>query len=1496
MLFVARMVRKRTNNRGDGDDDKLKKSKTLRGVEGKPILPPIPAVEEPSVNNREEILPVVTPETHVGRYTTDSIGRVSAPDYNNRATKVGVLSNTIPVNKEQFDFAETTGLDLEDIRTAANLAQLASYIPLPPAQIIGKAGNVVSAGFDIYDLYKAKQEGDEEKLREATTSLASNFIPVPMVRTPVRRRLMSWVTGQPLLRSKTLVPDTFYREAVQLQDTLEDNKENLTNLMERKVGTNNDNHFVQQYKSGGKVFSMEEFSKRYAEFERYYEMLQNGIDLEQPEGVNVFQDGGSQPIPKNKFGRRFDPNATCSDPITAVAAFNANNNNAFGVNNNNMTLKAANYYSRYPNQLPSSGYNMQTVPQKVSYASNAPQNVLPVVDSNSVSTPALTQSVMSAPSVTKKQVTARPVVRSHSRSAFKPVTPISVTNIVSTAPQIAPQVTFRPDSQPTTQLVEQSVSQPFENSLTRSFSSFSKKVNSEDYLNGLLDKQAKYDDLYNFFTGNNIPIEGDPSSELSNNSNLSSSPVVETPSVQPAAENVVSNPVVNAAIDNSIFGLDNSRSQYDENGNPVTIWKNGDDVATNTPIDNSIFGLNNSYSKYDENGNPVTVWKNGDEGEYNKLRERENNQVERPDVNYQLGTLLDIAGADVSTEGALFQLGRSLNFNADKFAPEYKNIARAGNIVAGVGALGKTVLSGIRNINAGMGYQNRLQNFKEYYDKKEAERAKGHYQTAENGGLIYMKDGGNIPPEMLLSGDYTTGVRGGMPANAEVENGEYLQHNDGSVQQVLGRSHENGGEPMMLEPGTRVVSDNLKIGKDLSEDINTTFGLKTKASDTYASVVDKFKKKNDIDDLEKQEQELLKKAEKNEEVESVATRSLNKEYLSKRLNDLKDKKLQAQEMLSQFTDFVFNAQQAAKGESAEMGSPEIPQQGMSPEDMQMMVQESAMQEGAASVSDQDVMMEDGGLFEDLRFKELVRSSGLDENRARELYRVFRNGGYAGLPVFADGGTNPKRETKHFRPEEILEAAKKDPELAAYYAKVFKTIDINPYALIERDRQHLNSKTGVYGGIDNSMQARLKFYYDHNNDIRRFFNKKDDGTIELKKEFNNLNFQKGFQSDFVKQAERLKALGYYGDKEYQDVMDYISFIEGNDTARGFDNKMGDFTSSRSFLAIPILKDENEYDIVKKNNIYSLKQLVEREPELEKLGISKETLERVKKELKDNGDLDLGLTYLDPVTEKPAPPAEPDGEPKTPVDEKGVPVTFDEKTKKRRSYGNLSGLLFPDQTPLPPDGVGAHLMVDRNYERLDPIKVSYEPQMVESQRMYNAAADSVANLPETQRAAVMANMMASTQQGLNNVIGQTALANQQNEMQTEQFNIQQSNNEENARAEDLLSFEQRQLMAWENTLRDYNDWFEKIRQNRMLERQTQNQVALINELNDNYKYDINGRLVAVDNGEKFRVNNLAPVMTKEQVELQKKQSEAELAEAKTKTEHAKNYAYLGRKFNR
>ena len=909
--------------------------------------------------------------------------------------------------------------------------------------------------------------------------------------------------------------------------------------------------------------------------------------------------------------------------------------------------------------------------------------------------------------------------------------------------------------------------------------------------------------------------------------------------------------------------------------------------------ENKRINTGGSYSQYNDEGNAETVWKGTDEEAYNAMKRNERQNSDRPDRYDQFGTLLNIAGADTNLEGAMFQLGRSLNFNSEKFAPEYQGLAKAGNITAGLGALGKVILGSVRNVNAGMGYQNRLQNFKEWYDKKESERAKGHYRTAEDGGLIYLSKGGEVPKEKLMSGDYTTGVGPRMPANAEVEHGEYLQHNDGSVQKVLGKTHEEGGEPMMLDAGTRVVSDNLKIGKELSKEVNEFFGLKSKPTDTYAAIIDRYKKKNDIDDVEKREQEVLKKVEKNENVKNATAKTLNSEYLNEQLHQIQDEKLGLQEKLSQFTDFVFKAQQEAKGEPVEAQVP--PEQTQpSPEEIEMLQQQAAMQQGADSVAQQEGVMRDGGIFEDERFKELLKNTDLDEERARQLYQIYQNGGYAGLPIFADGGGKPKRDTEYFSPTKILEEAQSSPEAAAYWANFFRYTNVNKYALIDRDRQHFNKDSGVYGGIEESYQDRLKWYYDNDNDMRKYIEKTDKG-FALKKGYTVLNFQRAYQEKLEKQAKRLQSKGYFKDKEVEDVMKYLAFMDKQDTARGFDGKMGDFTSSRSFLAIPILKDENELKIASENGINSLKQLVEREADLEKLGISKESLQRAKDELQENGDLDLGLTYLDPVTGEPSPPAEP--EPPAKEKEKGKPVTFDEDPeKRRRAIGSLSGLLFPDQTPLTPDGVTAHLMVDRNYERLDPIKVSYEPQMVESQRVYNAAADNIASLPETQRAAVLANMMASTQQGLNNVIGQTALANQQNEMQTEQFNIQQSNNEENARAEDLLNFEQRQLMAWENTLRDYNDWFEKVQQNRMLERQTENQVALLNQLNEHYKYDINGRLVAVDNGERFTLSKTnVPATTKAEAEVEKKMSEKELAEAKAVSEQAKNINYLTKKFN-
>lgn len=72
----------------------------------------------------------------------------------------------------------------------------------------------------------------------------------------------------------------------------------------------------------------------------------------------------------------------------------------------------------------------------------------------------------------------------------------------------------------------------------------------------------------------------------------------------------------------------------------------------------------------------------------------------------------------------------------------------------------------------------------------------------------------------LLSGISTIGnglasipmfALGGQMVNGELEGGEVIEHPDGSIQEVVGPSHENGGVPMSFDSLSRIYSNRVKI-------------------------------------------------------------------------------------------------------------------------------------------------------------------------------------------------------------------------------------------------------------------------------------------------------------------------------------------------------------------------------------------------------------------------------------------------------------------------------------------------------------------------------------------------------------------------------------------------------------------------------------------------------------------------------------------------------------
>lgn len=157
----------------------------------------------------------------------------------------------------------------------------------------------------------------------------------------------------------------------------------------------------------------------------------------------------------------------------------------------------------------------------------------------------------------------------------------------------------------------------------------------------------------------------------------------------------------------------------------------------------------------------------------------------------------------------------------------------------------------------------------------------------------------------------------------ELEKGEYVLHPDGFVEEEEGVKHTQGGNVRTdLEPGTKVVTDQTKVGKDFAKKINETFkdqggSLNIKAKDTFAATIDKFKKKLGIQILEEEIKSITEAIKKQELVENKTTQNLNTMFLQSKLQEKVAEYEEAQETLSSYTEVIYQEQENRKKQQAE---------------------------------------------------------------------------------------------------------------------------------------------------------------------------------------------------------------------------------------------------------------------------------------------------------------------------------------------------------------------------------------------------------------------------------------------------------------------------------------------------------------------------------------------------------------------------------------------------
>ncbi len=253
-----------------------------------------------------------------------------------------------------------------------------------------------------------------------------------------------------------------------------------------------------------------------------------------------------------------------------------------------------------------------------------------------------------------------------------------------------------------------------------------------------------------------------------------------------------------------------------------------------------------------------------------------------------------------------------------------------GNTGMGVAGAGLSALKGVRSFLSGYGSGKAQQNVEQqlrdrlYNNDENLYKEGGEIKAPkyEDVPYSYRQEGGKtLTNADLLTGNYITG-EGQKNPTVEVEDGEHTKNSQtGQVQEVVGDKHIDGGEKVNLPDKSKVLSDYTKLGVNHAKTLGDMFDVKVKASDTFATVLDKYNNKIGIKKLEEEEKELLEKLEKNSK-DSVdkTTQQINEDFLAQEISEVNKKKEGLNKLKSEAFEAIFQVQETVpkKGDGTQI--------------------------------------------------------------------------------------------------------------------------------------------------------------------------------------------------------------------------------------------------------------------------------------------------------------------------------------------------------------------------------------------------------------------------------------------------------------------------------------------------------------------------------------------------------------------------------------------------
>lgn len=762
------------------------------------------------------------------------------------------------------------------------------------------------------------------------------------------------------------------------------------------------------------------------------------------------------------------------------------------------------------------------------------------------------------------------------------------------------------------------------------------------------------------------------------------------------------------------------------------------------------------------------------------------------------------------------QMGRGIGRMRSEGYGDLSTGAKTANTITTIASGISGIMGLARNVVSGIASEKGTRTNIRLAQEREARQRRQSQMQYKDGGGVYLGPNNRFDSGSL-TGEYLYPLPKSMEdqANVEVEKGEYVEQPGEAPMEAMGQKHADGGTPVSLEEGTKVITDDTTIESDFAKYIRDTYGIKATPKDTYATLMDRYKAKIGLKSAYDDQKKALDKLKKNDKIDDENTRRLNASVLSKAINDSNETVNGLEGRFTDFANVIYKEQEDRKMKK-----------------------------------DEDTYFAKGGEIDNIISRSMKEYGLTEEDIAEAKKELLKK--VAGIRQKMEiGGTSLFGRKLTFRP--IENRFNNDPNYFGY------------------QRQGTD---GSYGGIN--TDERLNYYKTFNPVAYDAYMGASEGARARALQdaiYGQTSSWMGLataENPIIANAEALRdytTLVSFGGEDSQGNYPEDKKAAYHDRMR--DNKLGLFTTSRPMIGLDVVTEE-QHKALNDAGITHFSQLFsDKNKDVVNKILGEDMLKmQALRSMKGMEGLDF---ILDPHKVAPGPMdigdvEDPDVKLDMPelIDPNTLPKTNTNAStntgKTNNGNGNRNivggGLDFPEVFRMTPGAVTTEGLERHYAPTVDPVLRSADQYMVEANRAFQSQLDQMGNVPDSQRGALSSNLQAIMSSNIGRYINEVEQGNVAQRTWADNINARTWADTYDKNIAQRQAYQQRILQGLAINDENWARYFDSVNDEIQQKWNTATTMNTLRSIFGDVKIGSNGQLIADPQGDILSYRRLYP----------------------------------------